>query len=105
MNRCSSGKVGHASESAARRAAIAVARVRTHDRPRVYACPHCHAWHLTSAPRRRPVTGRRSHQMYVPQPATPAEFEAWFVLHSTRGGQVVSAVERGAETARAVVAM
>ena len=86
MTGCSSGKVGHLSEAAARRAAVAVAKVRTHDRPRVYSCPSCHRWHLTSAPRQRRAMGLRRHQrLKEPQPATRAELDAWFAAHSRRG--------------------
>ena len=103
MTGCTSGKVGHHSESAARRAAVAVARVRTHDRPRVYECPRCHFWHLTSAPRSRRVFARRRHQrMQEPTVATRAELDAWFAAHSTPGGQLPSAA---VGTAQDVVAM
>ena len=91
MTECSSGKVGHLSEGAARRAAVAVAQVRTHDRPRVYACPSCHRWHLTSAPRWRRAMGLRRHQrLQEPQPATRAELDAWFAAHSRPGGRVLA---------------
>ena len=92
MTGCSSGKVGHLSESAARRAAVAVAEARTHDRPRVYACPDCHRWHLTSAPRARRATGRLRHRgQHEPHPLPRAEFEAWFAAHWKPSRQVLSA--------------
>ena len=101
MAGCTSGKVGHHSESAARRAAVAVARVRTHDRPRVYACPHCHCWHLTSAPRLRTVLARRRHHcIQEPTVATRAELDAWFAAHSSGQGLSVAV-----GTAQDVVAM
>ena len=82
MDRCRSGKVSHASESAARRAAVAVAARRTHDRPRVYACPECHDWHLTSAPAHRSALRRRGHAgIPEPRPASLAEVDAWFAQH------------------------
>jgi hypothetical protein len=84
MVECSSGKVGHLSKSGARRAAIAVAIKRTHDRPRVYACPDCHRWHLTSAPGHRTRLRRRVHALlYVPHPASQAEVDAWFAAHGS----------------------
>ena len=93
MTGCSSGKVGHTSESAARRAAVAVAQRRTGDRPRVYACPTCHRWHLTTAPGQRRAMARRRHaRMIEPHPASRAELDAWFAEHSRPGGQVLSAV-------------
>src|SRR5688572_29689576 len=99
---CTSGKVAHHSESAARRAAVAVARVRTHDRPRVYECPRCHRWHLTSEPRLRRATGRSGHrQLQEPTPATRAELDAWFAAHTTAGRQLVD----GAATAPPEVTM
>jgi hypothetical protein len=86
MATCTTGKVAHSSESAARQAAVAVARVRTHDRPRVYECPRCHCWHLTSAPKLRRAIARRRHRwLEEPTPATRAELDAWFALHSRRG--------------------
>lgn len=88
MTGCSSGKVGHTSLRAARRAAVAVARRRTHDRPRVYACPTCHRWHLTSAPGASLALARRRHGLLdEPHPASPAEVAAWFAVH-TRGEPV-----------------
>lgn len=99
---CTSGKVAHHSESAARRAAVAVARVRTHDRPRVYECPRCHHWHLTSAPRLRRGIGRPGHgRLREPTPATRAELDAWFAAHTTVGRQRVD----GSVTAPPDVAM
>jgi hypothetical protein len=94
MTGCTSGKVGHHSESAARRAAVAVARVRMHDRPRVYECQRCHCWHLTSAPRLRRAFGRRHHQrIQEPTVATRAELDAWFAAHSRPTGQVLGTAQ------------
>ena len=85
MAECRSGKVGHRSQCAARHAAIAVGRRRTHDRPRVYVCPDCHRWHLTSAPGRSRSLSRRAHgRLPEPQPLSAAEFDAWFAEHSSR---------------------
>jgi hypothetical protein len=82
MSECGSGKVGHPSRSTARRAAVAVAIKRTHDRPRVYACPDCHRWHLTSVRRSRtPRRGRRVEELREPRPASAAEVDAWFAAH------------------------
>lgn len=87
---CPSGKVGHASQHAAKAAATAVGQKRTHDRPRVYQCPTCAAWHLTSAPKHPAPPAqrlpkrlrRRGRPPAVPQPATPEEVDAWFSQHS-----------------------
>ncbi len=92
MMACASGKVGHHSESAARRAAVAVAQGRMHDRPRVYECPDCHCWHLTSAPRLRTAMGRRRHhRLHEPTVATRAELDAWFAAHPRPSSQVLPA--------------
>lgn len=99
MTACASGKVGHSSESAARAAAVAVARARTHDRPRVYECPQCHCWHLTSARGLRTAMGRRRHQrLHEPTVATRAELDAWFAAHSPQSDQAPPAASdaRGA---------
>ncbi len=83
MPQCDSGKVCHRSESAARRVAIAVAEARTHDRPRVYACPLCHHWHLTSRPGlSRRERSRRRFRLLVPTPATPEEVAAFFARYA-----------------------
>lgn len=82
MTECRSGKAGHLSEGAARRAAVAVARKRMHDRPRVYPCPDCHCWHLTSGiDHGRHLARRARGRLLEPSPATPAEFDAWFAEH------------------------
>lgn len=82
MSECRSGKKGHLSQGAARRAAIAVAIRRTHDRPRIYPCPDCHRWHLTSVRDHtrhlaRPIHGR----LHEPVLASRAEVDAWFAQH------------------------
>ncbi|TFV91384.1 hypothetical protein [Blastococcus sp. CT_GayMR16] len=83
---CPSGKTEHPSETAARRAATSVGQRRTHDRPRVYQCPHCHGWHLTSSPKARQPAAhgnrRRGNAPAPPTPATRTEFEAWFAAHT-----------------------
>jgi hypothetical protein len=85
MAACGSGKVGHRSERSARQAAIAVGRKRTHHRPRVYACPDCHNWHLTSAAGQSRALSRRAHaRLPEPRPVSAAEFAAWFAEHSRR---------------------
>ena len=86
MTECGSGKVGHRSACSARQAAIAVARKRTHHRPRVYACPDCHRWHLTSVAGQSRAMSRRVHgRLPEPSPASAAEFAAWFAEHSRHG--------------------
>ena len=82
MIECSSGKTGHLSEVAARRAAVAVARKRTHDRPRVYPCSDCHRWHLTSTrDHARHLARRARGRLPEPTPASAAEFDAWLAAH------------------------
>ena len=83
MTECGSGKVGHLSEQAARRAAVAVARARTHDRPRAYACPDCHRWHLSSVRKHAPTVVRRRVRLAEPHPVSRAELDAWFAAHAT----------------------
>jgi hypothetical protein len=82
MTECRSGKEGHRSRIAARRAAVAVARKRTHDRPRVYHCPDCHRWHLTSTRDHARHLARGAHdRLQQPAPASRAELDAWFAEH------------------------
>lgn len=85
---CPTGKVGHRSRAAARRAAINAAIARTHDRLRSYHCPDCHRWHLSSAPPiRDPRPRRQKAQVRRPAPATPAEVADWFAQHGKSSEQ------------------
>ena len=77
---CPSGKVRHPSKRAAKAAATAVGRRRTHDRPRAYECPTCHGWHMTTAPRER----ARARALQPPQVASRAELDAFFAAHGGR---------------------
>ena len=83
MVECPSRKACHRSEQAAHEAAIAVARRRTHSRPRVYFCPRCHCWHLTSRRGRSgPERRRRRWIQRVPVVATPEEVAAFFTRYA-----------------------
>lgn len=85
---CPTGKVGHRSRAAARRAAINAAIARTHHRLRSYHCPDCHRWHLSSAPPiRAPHPRGRKAPVHQPTPATPAEVDAWFAQHGKTANQ------------------
>lgn len=82
---CPSGKVRHPSRASAKAAAIAVGTRRTHTRPRIYECDACKGgWHMTSAPKVRLPSGRRS-PLQPPTVATRAELDAWMAEHSRRG--------------------
>lgn len=88
MPDCPTGKLAHASETAARRFAAGLGFVSC--RQRAYRCKACGGWHLTTGeavPKAwRPKPGTRKRRgVPVPQPATRAELDAWFAEHGQQG--------------------
>jgi hypothetical protein len=93
MAECRSGKTAHLSEGAARRSSVAVAKRRTHRKLRVYACPQCHCWHLTSALGHSRALARRPRKpLPEPHPVSREELDVWFDAHRRVGSRLLAGV-------------
>lgn len=81
---CSTGKLCHRSQAAARRHATGIAHI-TGDRQRPYWCERCRYWHLaTPIPRegQPPARRTRPRRGAPPTTATVAELDAFLARHA-----------------------